>query len=87
MTRKRPDAITISLGGNLGNHQEQREALEALAGDLNLIGQRGPSISHLMRWLADMYISDPEATVELLQIAGHVASGGDIEEWLKMHWQ
>lgn len=82
MTRKRPDAITISLGGYTGNHQEQREALEKLAGDLNLIGQRGPSISHLMRWLADVYDQAPKELAELLEIAGDAARGGDLYEQL-----
>ena len=83
MTRKRPDAMTISLGGHGGDHQAQRKALEQLADDLNLIGQRGPSVSHLMRWLADTYMIEPGSTVQLLNIAGHVASGGDIDEFVK----
>lgn len=81
--KKRPDAITISLGGYHGDHEKQRAALTALASNLNLNGQRGPSISRLMSWLADIYIDESDALVKLLEIAAAVSRGDDLNDYLK----
>ena len=80
----RPDHLLLSLGPNRDEH---KASLTALAADLDISGQRGPSIGLLMVWLAETYDSAASETVELLNIAGHVAAGGCIEEWLKMRWE
>lgn len=76
----RPDRLTISLGPNA---DDLKDSLFKLAADLNIYGRKGPSISQLVIWLAETYQADPKSTVELLNIAGHVAAGGDLDEWLK----
>ena len=75
----RPDHLLVSLGPRRDEH---KTSLTALAADLDIAGQRGPSIGLLMVWLAETYENAADETVELLNIAGHVAAGGELEDYL-----
>ena len=60
--------------------QEQSDALQKLAAELNISGQRGAWFQPLILWLADTAIAAPEETAKLLDAAGWIASGGVWEE-------
>ena len=56
----RPDHLLVSLGPRRDEH---KTSLTALAADLDIAGQRGPSVGLLMVWLAEMYADN---SVELI---------------------
>ncbi len=66
---------TIDLGPD---GDAVRESLRQLAQALGL----GGNISALMRWLAEAHSVAPDATMTLLEAAGHRADNGD--EWITL---
>jgi len=67
---------------NIRLSDEELEAIEMLAIELKVSGQRGATLSPFIRWFCEVASAAMPETVAALSIANHCAMGGDWDDAL-----